>query len=207
MPDTPSLRVAHLSCRRGGRVLFTGLGLLLEAGGALVLTGPNGAGKTSLLRILAGLLQQGAGEVTLLPADGERTLPQRSRFVGTRDALKAGLTPSETLRHQAAILDGDPARLEKAIAAFGLLSLADMPNGWLSTGQRRRVALSSLLLTGMARPLWLLDEPANGLDRQALHQLGAAIAAHRHDGGMVIAASHQSLDWPGVRELPLGTPA
>jgi heme exporter protein A len=61
----------------------------------------------------------------------------------------------------------------------------------LSTGQRKRAALARVI-AGEA-PIWLLDEPGNGLDAMALGALSAAMAAHRGRGGIVLAASHQPL--------------
>ncbi len=200
------LVISGLSCVRGERTLFEGLDVTLAAGEAMVLTGPNGAGKTSLLRIVAGLLRPQRGSIAIEPAGADAPLATLSRFIGVRDGLKPALTPRETLRFLAAMLNADATTddtLAKALAAFGLGRLAEMPNGWLSTGQRRRVALSSLLLA--PRPLWLLDEPVNGLDSDAAAQLSNAVAIHRAGGGMVMAASHQSLDWPGLRAFRLGT--
>jgi heme exporter protein A len=210
-PHTPAtahgIAVENLGCERGGRTLFRRLNLRLEAGGALAITGPNGAGKTSLLRILAGLLRPGTGSISITPADDSRSLAQLSRLVGARDALKPGLTPRETLAfHGHVFWAGDAPQHEvaSALADFGLSAMADMPNGWLSSGQRRRVALASLALCGHLRPLWLLDEPLNALDGQGCRQLAACVDGHRARGGMVIAATHQPLGWPGLDELTLG---
>jgi heme exporter protein A len=195
--------VRGLACRRGERLLFEGLDLDLAPGEALWLTGPNGAGKTSLLRILAGLLSATSGEIDIGDGDlGERTL-----FLGLRDALKPSLLVGESVRLHAAMLTGHapcPADIDAALARFGLARLATMPNGWLSTGQRRRVALARHSLAGASRPLWLLDEPANGLDSHAEGLLAGMVAEHRAAGGMAIVASHQTLGWPAMRELAMG---
>jgi heme exporter protein A len=195
--------VRGLGCRRGERLLFERLDLDLGPGEALWLTGPNGAGKTSLLRNLAGLLSPTAGQMSL----GEGELTAGTLFLGLRDALKPSLLVGEALRLHAAMLTGhapSPADIDAALARFGLARLATMPNGWLSTGQRRRVALARHSLAGASRPLWLLDEPANGLDSHAEGLLAAMVAEHRSFGGMVIVASHQRLGWPDMRELAMG---
>ena len=214
LPETPPsaaalparrLTVTGLACRRGERMLFEGLDFAVEPGEALILTGPNGAGKTSLLRILAGLLRPTAGQVALLPEDEELTIAQQSRFVSVRDALKASFTVRETLGFQAEIAGiGRGATMVEAFEAFRLHRLADMPCGYLSSGQRKRVALASLVHAARARPLWLLDEPTNALDRDACGQLARVVGNHLARGGLIVAASHLDLGWPNSRELRIG---
>ena len=93
----------------------------------------------------------------------------------------------------------------QALAQFGLAQAADLPFGWLSAGQRRRVALARLLVA--PRPLWLLDEPATALDAAAQADFAGLTAAHLASGGMIIAATHAPLGLEGARELRLGAPA
>ena len=63
-----------------------------------------------------------------------------------------------------------------------------MPVRYFSTGQRQRARLARTYLAGAT--LWLLDEPANGLDSDSVAQLGAALQAHLDGGGIILAASH-----------------
>jgi heme exporter protein A len=180
------LAMRGIACLRGERLLFEGFDLVLEAGGALVVTGPNGIGKSSLLRIAAGLLRPAAGAI-------ER--PARVAWLGEQAALDGDRTLGEALGFWAKL---DRAEgLEAAMEAMDVAHLARVPVRWLSTGQRRRAAIARTIAG--AAPLWLLDEPSNGLDVEGIERLGHAMAAHRAKGGAVLAASHVPLPLDGAR--------
>ena len=201
-----SLTTTDLTCRRNGRLLFSGLSFSVQAGQALALTGPNGIGKTSILRILAGLLRPESGTVEMSPHEPDLDLARRSIFVSSRDPLKGALTVRELVGGWQSIVFGTgddvlPATLD----AFELGPLADVPCGYLSSGQRRRVSLARLKLASVQdRPLWLLDEPTNALDGRARERLAGVVGAHLADGGMVVAATHDDLPWPELATLDLG---
>lgn len=187
-PTEPRLAASGLACRRGERLLFRALSFELGAGQALQVAGPNGTGKSSLLRILAGLLRPLAGtverpaEVSLLderlPLDGDLPLGKALRFWERIDGAQA------------------PSKGES-----GLDQLADVPVRYLSTGQRKRAAI--LVATARGAPLWLLDEPLNGLDTDAAARFQRQVADHLAQGGMAVIASHQPFGVPGLRSLPL----
>lgn len=185
-----------LACFRGDRLVLDGVGFAVPGGGALLLLGPNGAGKSTLLRVLAGLRRPDAGT---LHWDGGGDLAGHSAYLGHQDAIKPGLTVRENLAF-AARLAGAPAM--PALEAAGLAPLAGLPARMLSAGQKRRLALARL---GLSRAqLWLLDEPTLGLDAAAIARFGAALAAHRAAGGVVVAATHLPLPLPDAAELRLG---
>ena len=197
-----------LACRRGERIVFTGLSFRLPAGGALVLTGANGSGKTSLLRILATLLPRAAGRLLWGATPIEAEIGEyraRLHYVGHQDAVKPGLTPRETLAFWAALRGLDsrraPALADAALAAFALAGVADWPCRWLSAGQRRRLALARLL--GVPASVWLLDEPTSALDHDSQQRLENAITGHRAEGGRVIVASHMPIDIPDAATVSL----
>ena len=79
--------------------------------------------------------------------------------------------------------------------------LADIPVRMLSTGQRRRAALARVIAT--QAPIWLLDEPATGLDTRSIALLETAMALHRAGGGIVVVATHQPLDLAHAAMLDL----
>ena len=191
------LSVERLACRRGERMLFEDLSFTAEAGDAVVVTGPNGAGKTSLIRMIAGLLLPEAGAIVVDSAPVERG---SLHLVGHLDAVKGALTVRENLVFAHALLGG--AGEVAALDALGLAPLAELPARVLSAGQKRRLALARLVVA--ERPLWLLDEPAASLDNDGQVRLAAIVATHRRQGGLVVAATHAVLNFPGSREIRLG---
>jgi heme exporter protein A len=198
---------AHgLCCVRGERELFSGLNLRISSGNCLYVRGENGVGKTSLLRLLTGLSKPESGEVlwgsesiALDPIAYHREL----LFLGHRDALKEDLTALENIQMYAA-LDDVALSQEKALASlwrYGLRGRENLPVNCLSAGQKRRV-LMARMLTRQAR-LWILDEPFNALDTQAIQEMQNLIIEQLSVGGLVVLTSHQELSIPNVQVLEL----
>jgi heme exporter protein A len=199
------LMAEAVSVMRGDRMVVTHLSFGVEAGEALVLVGPNGAGKTTLIRCIAGLLKPSAGQIRLEGAQPERTLGEECHYVGHLNGVKASLTVEENATFWSRYLGGASEQIEPALATFGLVTARDLPAGYLSAGQRRRLALMRLLLA--ARPVWLLDEPAVSLDQAAQQILTTVVDAHLATGGLVVAATHAPLGFTRSRELQLGAAA
>ena len=189
--DVQLLTASQLGILRGERVLFEGVSLAVAPGEAVVLKGPNGAGKTTLLRILAGLTRPGAGNVTREAAH---------HWVGHREGLKPNETPRTHLKLWARAW-GAGANIDEILLEMGLIRPADVAARYLSAGQRRRTALARLLLE--KRPVWLLDEPFTALDAEGRERVLAMVAAHRQEGGAVVAAVHGDAGFAASREMVL----
>ena len=198
-----------LTCVRGGRRVFSKINFSVTAGTALFLTGPNGAGKSSLLRMIAGLISPTEGHLALNGGDGEMSVAEQTHYLGHLDPHKPALTVMENLAFWARFLNGsavfDPARINRGLEAAGLAELADLPAGYLSAGQRRRLSLARLL--AVPRPIWLLDEPTTALDAASQERLRGVMHAHLADGGLVVAATHAPLGLDTASELRLGGPS
>ena len=181
------LAFAEVALARGGRVLAENIGFALGQGDAAVVTGPNGAGKSTLIRVAAGLLAPAAGRVM---REGSVAL------LGEAHALDGERRLREALGFWAE-LDGTRADLD----AVGLGALGEVPVQMLSTGQRRRAGLARVVASGAE--IWLLDEPANGLDADGVAMLEGLIAAHRAGGGVAVVATHLPIALPDAAALHL----
>jgi heme exporter protein A len=182
---SPLLTARHLACRRGDRLLFRELDLDLLPGQILWVRGRNGCGKTSLLRILAGLSP---------PEHGSVQHSGRPAYLAHSNALKDDLTVLESLQFLAR-LHGAAASTADCARGLKLVGLHDRRNAvvrTLSQGQRRRVALSRLFMQASAR-VWILDEPYDALDSDAVLTLDQALQQHAHGGGAAVLTSHLEL--------------
>ena len=191
-----------LAGERGGEIVFSDVSFQVGDGQALTVTGPNGSGKSTLLRIVAGLLEPAAGVIRL---DGSRlewpTIASAAHYLGHGNSMKPALTVNENLRFWRGFLGEAHLDVDEALDMVGLGDLGHLPFGYLSTGQRRRVAIARLVVS--YRPLWLLDEPTSGLDRASEMQFTALMQAHREEGGIIVAATHQPLGLDDAVQLRL----
>lgn len=185
------LTITDLACARGGVTVLEGVSLTLAAGRALVLRGPNGIGKTTLLRTVAGLQPAVSGRISLAP--------ESLTYAAHADGLKAALTVRENLAFWAAV--HGQRGVDAALKALNLTELQDRPAQQLSAGQKRRLGLARLLVTG--RPVWLLDEPTVSLDAASVALFAEVLRGHLAKGGAALIATHVDLglDRAGVLDL------
>ncbi|MDH3209473.1 MAG: cytochrome c biogenesis heme-transporting ATPase CcmA [Burkholderiaceae bacterium] len=197
----PTLTATDLACRRGNRLLFSGVNLAVRAGQATWLRGANGRGKTSLLRLAAGLAVPDSGQVTWGEAPVRRApgYAQQLVFVAHTNALKDDLTVTESLRFLALIC-GRNSKLESvhaALQAVDMYSRRDALVRTLSQGQRRRASLARLALEH-TKSIWILDEPFDALDDDGVQRINKLISAHLARGGSALLTSHQASSTAGL---------
>ncbi|MEP3946630.1 heme ABC exporter ATP-binding protein CcmA [Ascidiaceihabitans sp.] len=175
------LTVTDLTIARGGMPILAALSFQLTPGRALILRGPNGAGKTTLLRTVAGLQSPLQGDI-----DGAE---DQIAYAAHADGLKAMLSVAENLSFWADVFGQHD--VEAALSMFNLRDLRDRLAGTLSAGQKRRLGLARLLVTG--RKVWVLDEPTVSLDAASVVIFADAVRAHLAQGGMALIATHIDL--------------
>jgi heme exporter protein A len=189
-----SLTAEKLTCVRGERRVFADLDFQVTAGEALVVEGANGAGKTSLLRLIAGFLSPASGSIAL-NADGAAILEGEERgrhvgWLGHQDGIKPQLSVGEQLEFFAQLY-GARTVIPSALEQVGLARQRQLPCRYLSAGQKKRLGLARLMLSG--RGLWLLDEPFAALDTAGRALAAELMMAHCASGGIVVAATHDAL--------------
>ncbi|WP_425523765.1 heme ABC exporter ATP-binding protein CcmA [Rhizobium setariae] len=198
------LTVRELAATRGDERIFSGLSFALTAGEALLITGKNGSGKSTLIRTIAGLLPQDEGEIVVAQSGVAIPRPAEAcHYLGHRNAMKRDLTVEENLVFWKGLMGdfagGTGLGPDDAADALGLASLLHLPFGYLSAGQQRRMAMAKLLCAW--RPIWLLDEPTAALDAQSERIFAGLMSTHRQKGGIVLAATHQSLGLEAAQAL------
>jgi len=189
------LDVINIECTRGDRSLFRAVTFSVQPGQLLHIAGRNGAGKTTLLRTICGLTRPAHGEIRWNREPIRKLGNEYFRalaFVGHSNGTQGELTCIENLRaatdlHRPVTED----EIAEAMAQVGLSAYLHMPAKVLSQGQKRRLALTRLLL--LDKKLWVLDEPFSALDTDSVANMDRVIGKHIEAQGMVILTSHQTV--------------
>ncbi|UPM50582.1 ATP-binding cassette domain-containing protein [Synechococcus sp. A10-1-5-1] len=206
MVAVPYFEAIAVEAWLGSRRIFDGLNLTLRLGEPTVLLGPNGAGKSTLIKLISRSLYPVVKPGSSLHIFGSSTvnlwaLRQRIGFVSSD--LQAGYIPSVSAEE--VVLSGlfgsiglgrpqQPNRQQweqafNQLEAIGLADLCGRPFGECSDGQRRRLLLGRALIH---RPeVLVLDEPTNGLDFKAKHQLLETLRTLSQQGTTLLLVTHQ----------------
>ncbi|MFC4292403.1 heme ABC exporter ATP-binding protein CcmA [Sphingorhabdus arenilitoris] len=179
---------------RGNRIIFQGFSLSAQANDIIWVRGANGSGKSTLLRIVAQLLPNVSGKVSV---EGNMALSDENL------GLDSNLPLEKALAFWANMDGANADNQYNALAAMDLTALTDVPVRYLSSGQRRRASLARVIASGA--DIWLLDEPYNGLDSANCARLDQALLRHAGSGGIALVAAHQSPSINVTDSITLGT--
>ncbi len=192
-----SLEIDNITVSYGRVPVLHHLQLSLSCGQCVGLIGPNGAGKTTFLKAIAGLVPLETGSISL---HGERLkksfrkvsyLPQRESIdwdfpITVRGLVEMGRFPEMGLWKS---FSAEDAKIvEEALRALNLIDLADRQIKALSGGQQQKVFLARCW--AQRAHVYLLDEPFNGLDKNAQEDLSAALRLLAREGKLIIASHH-----------------
>lgn len=198
------LEVDNLTLHRGGMEIVSSISFALNAGEAMIVTGANGSGKSTTLRGIAGLLPIHSGSVSLYDETGkkfEEPVREFCHYLGHQNGLKPGMSVSENLLFWQSFMGAHQLSVEEALEEVDLLHTIDLPYGYLSAGQKRRVAIARLLVSD--RPVWILDEPTAGLDAQSVKVFANIVQTFCEQDGILITATHMPLGLANAKELKI----
>lgn len=185
-----SLQIENVTKRFGSHVAVDRVSFSVRRGEIVGFVGPNGAGKTTTLRMAAGLIHPGTGQVTVA-GKALREHPQPGRVVGFAidpSAFHTGRSIIGTLRLTARLSGMPLSRADDVMAQVGLESVATRRVGKLSTGMRQRLCIAHAILP---QPQFVVfDEPLNGLDVAGVEWFNATLRHLRDTGHGVLLSSH-----------------
>lgn len=205
-PSIPYLELQHVEAWLGPRPVFRDLSLRLFAGEHTVILGPNGSGKSALIKLLSRELYPVVKPGSWLRIFGSETVnlwQLRSRIglvsadlqaaygmaVPASDVVLSGFFGSVGIGRSQQPSARQHQRVSALMEQLGLADLADQPFGRLSDGQRRRLLLARAMVHDPE--VLVLDEPSNGLDLRARHQLLALLRTLARAGTTLLLVTHQ----------------
>ncbi|WP_337995003.1 ABC transporter ATP-binding protein [Paenibacillus thermotolerans] len=186
--DRPVLSLRDFRGFRGGRPAVAVSRADVQAGDWIAVVGPNGAGKSSLLLAIMRLIRSEGScllQGTVCRKPEQAAL--EAAFVFQNPELQF-VTDSVEAELAFSLDPSDPAVIESALAAYGLLPLRERHPYQLSMGQKRRLSVASALIRGQR--LLLLDEPTFGLDARSTFRLLVQLERLRAEGTAILMVTH-----------------
>ncbi len=199
----PAFRVRGVSYRYTHALALNDVSMQIAPGERVALLGPNGSGKSTLLRLLAGLAFAERGDISFFDQPvTERTLQDETFFFSFRRRVGLVFQNPDVQLFNPSVFDEVAfgplqlrwpreqirARVEAALESMGITQLRDRAPHRLSGGEKKRVALASVLVTDPE--VLLLDEPAAALDPPSQSQIIGLLKSWKNGPKTVITATH-----------------
>ncbi|MGH9104869.1 MAG: ATP-binding cassette domain-containing protein, partial [Acidimicrobiales bacterium] len=184
------IEVRHLSKRFGAKLAVDDLSFEVQPGAVTGFLGPNGAGKTTTLRLIAGLARPDQGTATINGISYQE-LPAPMRTVGALLDAKSYHPGRSARDHLLALTLAGRVPLRRVDEVLGLVGLSDVAGhkaGTFSLGMAQRLGIASALLGDP--PVFLFDEPVNGLDPEGILWVRTLMQSLASQGRTVFVSSH-----------------
>ena len=191
------IEINNLSFARGNFLVFKDVAFTVNSGEILVLRGPNGKGKTTLLSNIIQLLDPLSGEIKYQGSKVDSNIASQSfLYLGENHFAYDQLSLGQNIDYWLSIHNvtfNKTVRDQSIRYLFGELNL-NKKFYQLSFGQKKKLQLLLLMLVN--KPIWILDDPFNGLDNDTIIKITTLLSKKLENKGIIIIASHQNLAIP-----------
>ena len=191
------IEISNLSFARGNFLIFKDVSFAVNSGEVLILRGPNGKGKTTLLSNIIQLLDPLSGEVKYQGIKVDSYIASQCfLYLGENHFAYDQLSLNQNIDYWLSIHNvtfNKTIRDQSIRYLFGELNL-NKKFYQLSFGQKKKLQLLLLMLVN--KPIWILDDPFNGLDNDTINKITTLLSKKVENKGTIIIASHQNLTIP-----------
>ena len=191
------IEINNLSFARGNFLIFKDVSFTVKSGEVMILRGPNGKGKTTLLSNITQLLDPLSGEVKYQGIKIDSYIASQCfLYLGENHFAYDQLSLNQNIDYWLSIhnVNFNKAIRDQSIKfLFGELNL-NKKFYQLSFGQKKKLQLLLLMLVN--KPIWILDDPFNGLDNDTIVKITTLLSKKTEKNGAIIIASHQNLAIP-----------
>ena len=191
------IEISNLTFARGNFLIFKNISFAVNSGEILVLRGANGKGKTTLLSNIIQLLEPLSGEVKYQGVKVDSYIASQCfLYLGENHFAYDQLSLNQNIDYWLSIhnVTFDKIIRDQSIRyLFGELNLS-RKFYQLSYGQKKKLQLLLLMLVN--KPIWILDDPFNGLDNETINKITTLLSKKVENNGTIIITSHQNLTIP-----------
>ena len=191
------IEINNLSFARGNFLVFKDVAFTVNSGEILILRGPNGKGKTTLLSNIIQLLDPLSGEIKYQGSKVDSNIASQSfLYLGENHFAYDQLSLGQNIDYWLSIHNvnfNKTIRDQSIRYLFGELNL-NKKFYQLSFGQKKKLQLLLLMLVN--KPIWILDDPFNGLDNDTIIKITTLLSKKLENKGIIIIATHQNMAIP-----------
>lgn len=189
------IKINNLSFARGNNLILNNISFQASPGDILVLKGANGKGKTTLLSNITNFLEPLEGEILYQGQKVESHMASEFfLYIGEDNFAYDNLSLKENIEYWLAIHNvtfSKDVRDKSIKYLFDEINL-DKKFYQLSFGQKKKLQLLLLMLVN--KPVWILDDPFNGLDKQSIKKITMLISKKAENRGIILLSSHQDIE-------------
>ena len=198
------IKVNNLSFARGNTLIYKGINFKILPGELLLIKGANGVGKTTLLSNIVNFTDPLEGSITYNGTEiDNHTASQFLLYIGETNFAYDALSLNQNIEYWLSIhnVKFDKSIKNKSVNFFFQNINLDKKFYQLSFGQKKKLQLLLLMLVN--KPVWILDDPFNGLDSKSIQNVNTLFEKKLENKGIIILTSHQGISLNDYKTLNL----